>query len=73
MPIHGWKTLDVLLEGIFEAAPPERDLVHVLCCCVYSASVTAWRVGMAEQFLALTKTLMQMHHRLYMNNSSKLL
>lgn len=52
MPIHGWKTLDVLLEGIFEAALPERDLVHVLCCCVYSAAVTAWRVGMAEQFLA---------------------
>lgn len=47
---------------------PQRNLVCVLCCCV-----TVWRVVIFEQFLAWTKTLMQMHHELYMNSSSKLL
>jgi len=50
------------------ATSPECALLLcVFCCCV-----TAWRAGTAEPFLAWTNTLTQMHHRLYMSNSSEL-
>lgn len=67
MPIYGWGTLGALLEGISGVTSPQRNPVHVLSCFV-----TVRRVVIFEWFLAWTKTLMQMHHRLYMNNSSKL-